>query len=325
MEQNKIDEMIRRFLSGRFSSATEERVQKWMIKEQNSAEKEKASEQYWNELEPTVDPGTYTTLQRVNTRIGYSGQHPVAISLYRRIPRVAAILIPLFIIFSVGYLYDNPNKNKLIEISVAYGEAQHLLLPDSSQLWLNAGTTIRYPEKFKGKYRKVFLDGEAYFSVTKDENKPFIVETGKLSVKVLGTEFNVKAYSGEDRTTTTLASGQVQVNVNAEISTVLKSNEQLIYNNATSAIYIAEVAPGEVSGWLTGQLMFSASSFDEIIRTLERRFNVSIENHTTIPVSKVYTIKFVKDESLDEMLHIIEDVAGVTSKKEENRIILTNN
>lgn len=83
-------------------------------------------------------------------------------------------------------------------------------MPDSSEIWLNAGTAIKYPEKFSKAQRLVYLDGEAYFSVRKDVAKPFIVETSQLSVKVLGTRFNVKAYADDELVTTTLTSAKLK-------------------------------------------------------------------------------------------------------------------
>lgn len=103
-------------------------------------------------------------------------------------------------------------------------------MPDSSEIWLNAGTAIKYPEKFSKAQRLVYLDGEAYFSVRKDAAKPFIVETSQLSVKVLGTQFNVKAYANDELVTTTLTSGKVEVTPPVQGSQILKPNEQLTYD-----------------------------------------------------------------------------------------------
>ena len=91
-----------------------------------------------------------------------------------------------------GILYYMPFKNEMMEISTAYGEQKRVVLPDSSEIWLNAGSTVTFPEVFANDKRLVTLDGEAYFTVKKDTTKPFVVETSQLSVKVLGTKFNVK-------------------------------------------------------------------------------------------------------------------------------------
>jgi ferric-dicitrate binding protein FerR (iron transport regulator) len=195
MMKTIISRILKKYLSERFSPETEERVQKWIIKNDKTKEKEQASLEYWDELDVTADSGTYSALDRVNKRIGY-GKQALIIPLYRKLSRIAAVLVPLFILAG-GYLYYQSTRNDLIEVSVAYGEQKHLFLPDSSEIWVNEGSTIKYPKEFTGKQRLVQLNGEACFSVRKDESQPFIVSTEKLSVKVLGTKFNVKAYTGD--------------------------------------------------------------------------------------------------------------------------------
>ena len=207
MEKNNIVRIIGTYLSGRFSPETEEKVQKWIIKDKDTEEKEKASLEYWDQLETKTDPDTKLALNRVNRKIGY--RKIVPRPFYQKRMRIAAALIPLLIITG-SYLYYTSTKDKWIEISVAYGDKKHFLLPDSSEIWLNAGTVIKYPEKFPKAQRLVHLDGEAYFSVRKDATKPFVVETSQLSVKVLGTQFNVKAYADDKMQNLANVSGIVQ-------------------------------------------------------------------------------------------------------------------
>lgn len=221
-----------------------------------------------------------------------------------------------------GYLYYQSTRNNLIEINVAYGENKHFFLPDSSEIWLNAGTYIKYPKEFIGDERNIYLDGEAYFSVKQNEQKPFIVQTEKISVKVLGTKFNLKAYTNDEKIITTLTSGKVEVSTKNE-SHILKPNEQLSYDRNTSSIDIVEVSSDETNSWLSGQLVFNDSSLRDILLALERRFNISISNNTGIPTSKLYTIKFLRNETPEEVLNILQEVVGFSYQKDENEIVLT--
>ncbi|NDW08442.1 FecR family protein [Dysgonomonas sp. 520] len=321
MKKKDVSKIIKKYLSGRFLPETEERVQKWIIKEDNIEEKERASLEYWDELEESENSETYTALNRVNERIGYSRQAPT-IPLYKKIRRIAAVLLPLFILAG-GYLYYQSIRSNLIEIKVAYGENKHLFLPDSSEIWLNAGTTIKYPKKFKGDERSIYLDGEAYFSVKRNEQKPFVVQTEKISVKVLGTKFNVKAYVNDEKIITTLTSGKVEVSTNNE-SHILKPNEQLSYDRSTSSIDIVEVSSDETDSWLSGQLVFNDSSLKDILLALERRFDISITNNTAIPASKLYTVKFLRNETPEEVLNILQEVVGFTYLRQGRNIILTS-
>lgn len=315
-----ISQIVKKYLSGRFSTETEEKVQRWIIKDENTESKESASLEYWDSLDLAPNARTHSALDRVNQRIGYSQTHIAKLPIYKRLSRIAAVLIPLFII-SGSYFYYNNTQNSLIEISVAYGEDKYLVLPDSSEIWINAGTTIKYPKEFKGEQRTIYLDGEAYFSVKRDISKPFIVETNNLSVKVLGTRFNVKAYTDDKKVVATLTSGKVEVSTDKN-SYILKPNEQLTFNTNTLTTIINEIPTNETDAWLSGQLIFTDASFDDILQTLERRFNVLIESNITNP-KELYTVKFLKNDSLDNVLNILSDVIGGFSvQKQENKIIL---
>ncbi|WP_101690478.1 FecR family protein [Dysgonomonas massiliensis] len=321
MKKSNISAIIKKYLSGRFSPETEERVQRWFINDENTDKKESASLEYWNSLETTSNSETYSALNKVNQRIGYPQKQVVKIPLYKKLSRIAAVLIPLFIIGG-GYLYYQTTQNNMIEIQVAYGEEKHLFLPDSSEIWINAGSTIKYPKEFKGNKRVVELDGEAYFSVKRDEMKPFIVNTEKLSVNVLGTKFNVKAYSDEEQITTTLTSGKIEVK-SVEQSQILKPNEQLSFNKKTSIINITEISSNETDAWLTGQLVFSDATFGQIIQALERKFNVSFSVDANVNLAQSrYTVKFIKKDSLEDILNVLKEVVGGFSYQINNNEII---
>lgn len=322
MTKKNISQIVKKYLSGRFSSETEEKVQRWILKDENAEDKKSASLEYWDSLDVTPNAKTHSALDRVNQRIGYSQTHIFKVPLYKRLSRIAAVLIPLFVVAG-GYLYYNSTKDNLIEITVAYGEEKHIFLSDSSEIWINAGTTIKYPKEFKGEQRTIYLDGEAYFSVKRDISKPFIVETNSLSVKVLGTRFNVKAYTDDKKVVATLTSGKVEVSTDKN-SYILKPNEQLIFNTNTLTTTINEIPPNETDAWLSGQLIFTDASFDDILQTLERHFNISITNSTTIASTKLYTVKFLKKESIEDMLSILADIVNFEYQKEGDQIVITS-
>ena len=337
MDKNKTTKILDKYLSGRFSEEKESAVQQWIIKDSNQKEKEEASIGYWNELDVSADSNTLSAYKRVESKIANvdvpsvkvekqiadAGNTLVKIPLYKTLARVAAILIPLFIIVG-GYYYYTSAKNNMTEIAVAYGEDKHLFLPDGSEVWVNAGTTIKYPNEFSKEKRLVLLDGEAYFSVKEEASRPFIVQTKAISVKVLGTKFNVKAYAGDEKAITTLTSGKVEVITNTKTSKILHPNEQLIFNKATSTIDIMEILPSETDSWLNGQLIFDNVPLKEILQTLERRFDITISNQTNIPDSKLYAVKFLKNESLEEIMVIMEELAGFTHNRSDNKMILKN-
>lgn len=321
---NKTSRIIRKYLSGRFASETEEQVQKWLINENNQQEKEHASLTFWNELVSEADEEPYAALKRVNRRIAILNTRndiPRKRLLKKRW-RIAAVLIPFLLIAGTA-IYFNWAENHTTKIFVAYGNNEHLFLPDGSEVWINSGSTIQYQTAFDGDKRIVSLDGEALFSVVKDQGRPFIVKTSRLSVNVLGTKFNLKAYADDENVITTLINGKVEVNTQTNETKVLEPGEQLVFNKKTSAINVTEIPDAEMGGWQTGELIFTAVTLDEIIKMLERRFDVIIENRIDVSQSKQYTIKFLKNENLTEILNILEDIVGFKYRQQANRIILT--
>lgn len=321
MEHSVIYKIIRKYLSNRFLPETEKRVQKWLTTDKDRVEKDKASSVYWSELDVKAGADTYAALKRVNRKIGY-GSNVIPVFLQKMV-RIAAVLLPLLLVAG-GYIYHYSISTKLIEVSVAYGEQKHILLPDSSEIWLNSGTVFKYPKEFTGRQRRVLLNGEAYFSVRRNPKKLFIVETSKLSVKVLGTRFNVKAYANDDRITATLTSGKVEVDTPSKASRILQPDEQLTYSKHTSQISVTKIPSADTDGWVQGKLIFANATFTEIQQTLERRFNVNISNRIAVPATGRYTVRFLKNETLDEVLNVLGDIIGFSYRKSENRIELIN-
>ena len=155
----------------------------------------------------------HTILNKIMVRCRNEKQPLERNKKYYRIGYSIAATVAIFII---GFWIANNISSSDINISAPMNDKLAVMLPDSSEVWLNAGSSILYPETFAKDKRQVILNGEAYFSVKKDTASPFIVETSQLSVKVLGTRFNVKAYPNDEKITTTLTSGKVEVSVRSQ-------------------------------------------------------------------------------------------------------------
>lgn len=320
-KNNRISKITKEYLQNRYSEGTEKDIQHYLIEEENSEEQEKASLEYWEMLETEPNSRTYQLLKRINSKIGVSKTIP----LHRRLMRIAAILIPTLII--LGGVYYFTRQEKMIQVIAAYGETKHVILPDSSEVWLNAGSSIDYPSSFKQVNRLLKLDGEAYFSIRKDEEKPFIVNTQNLSVRVLGTKFNVKAYSNDSRTVATLTSGKVEVKTNSDQTRILEPDQQFIFDNKTGSIDVARVSADDMMAWTTGQLVFSDATLNDIFQTLERRFDLSFDvSKSSYKSEEHYTVKFLKNDSIEHILNVLKDMAGdFTYFKTNNKITLLPN
>lgn len=183
------------------------------------------------------------------------------------------------------------------QVDVPYGVQVKRTLPDSSQVWLNAGSHISYADNFNHKTREVFLEGEAYFNIKSDPGIPFIVHAGNIIINVLGTEFNIKAYNDENKIEAILIRGKIQVQIagNPDKKIVLVPNEKLTVINQEFnlngsnfkhqkelSFQVKEVVPLQTAApipeiaWLQDKLAFQNERFSELAKSLERRYNVHI-------------------------------------------------
>jgi ferric-dicitrate binding protein FerR (iron transport regulator) len=311
-----VSRITKEYLGNRYSKPTEEKLQRWLIEETDSEEKEQASRAYWDTLTIQPDRATYKKLKQIRRKLGFSATIP----LHRKLMRVAALLIPVLLI--IGGAFYFMQKENMIQAVARNGEIKHIILPDNSEVWLNAGSSIQYPEKFSRDKRTVTMDGEAYFSVQKDNAKPFVVNTDRLSVKVLGTTFNIKAYTDDDRTIATLSTGKIEVQTHTHQTETLEPGEQLIYYRQTGGIHIQEVSGDEVSSWKSGALIFTDATIDEIWRALERRFDLSVTADESVgKAGEVYTVKFIRDDNPDQIMDVLKDLVGDFSwRKQGNNI-----
>ena len=161
------------------------------------------------------------------------------------------------------------------EIKVAYGTREKVLLPDGTIVELNAGSTFVYPSAFRGDNRKVRLNGEAYFDVEKDPKKAFVIETASMNIRVLGTSFNVKAYSDDEQAIVNVRTGLVEVSV-PDATIRLKKDEQVVYNTHSSAISRQECQAANTAVWMNNVLYFENASIESVAKELMRRYNCTI-------------------------------------------------
>lgn len=231
--------------------------------------------------------------------------------------RIAAILfIPLLAASSLLYFQNNSFRNikSYSEIHSPFGTRTDFYLPDGSTGWLNGGSSLKFSTRFEGKIRDVKLTGEAYFNVVPNHNKPFIVSTKNIDVKVYGTSFNVMAYDDEQICEVTLERGKVEVfsktdNISKSIG-ILKSNESCIYNSCSDSSKILSVNSTEKLSWLDGKLTFKYEPFEKVIRKISRWYNVNIEIKDELLNTYIYYGTF-KDETLDEVLKLLQFTAPI--------------
>ena len=203
--------------------------------------------------------------------------------------RYAAILV-LLIGLPVMYYWgvSSSKSDRLTTISCAYGDRTSVLLPDSSEVWLNSGSELSFKSDFGGN-RHIKLKGEAFFSVTKDSRHPFVVSANEINVKVLGTRFNVKAYPEEEIVSTTLVEGRVRVLTDTQESEI-KPSQQLVFNRRSQKMEINDLTDTEMqTGWKEGRFVFRNETLAKITPRLERWFDVNIEFADDVAKTRRFT------------------------------------
>lgn len=203
-----------------------------------------------------------------------------------------------------------PKSSAFLEVTALADSKTYILLPDSTEVWLNGDSWVRYPESFDGNSRTIELVGEAHFNVVKDAERPFSVNMNGLSVQVLGTAFNILAKKHSNSIETTLLEGSVALyksgNKILSPDLILSPGEQAIYNRESKEIEVRQVQASHFVSWLTGRYIFEEVTFEQIIEVLERSFQVKFHLKNKELKDVHLTAKFTNGESLNDILSVLQ-------------------
>src|SRR5690606_20389870 len=207
---------------------------------------------------------------------------------------------------------------------IPYGKRFSVQLSDGSSVTLNSGSTLRYPVNFSGaNQREIFLTGEAFFKVAKDHKRPFYVRSEGLNVSVLGTEFNVSAYPDDSTSKVVLVEGSVELTANNK-RTIMKPGELANFKHDESAMEIRKVNTGLYTAWMQGGLVFRNMSFDDIVKKMERHYDVKIINNNKELASEKFNASF-DEEPLKNILEYFKKTYGLSyTQKNDNTIIINS-
>lgn len=205
-------------------------------------------------------------------------------------------------------------------LSIPRGGEYQLVLPDGTKVWLNASTSLRFPTRFTGNERKIFLKGEAYFEVMENRQMPFHIEVGNdMKVEVLGTHFNIMSYEDENDTKTTLVEGKVKVTCQSN-TLVLSPSRQAIWDKRKGSLTSAEADVEKAVAWKNGMIEFHDDDLPYIMRQVSRWYDVDISFAGTPPVG-LYTGSIRRQAKLEKVLEILQ-VAGVRFRTEGKKIVV---
>lgn len=238
--------------------------------------------------------------------------------------RAAAVLI----IFSIGALShllltaEDESVLAMNTITVPAGQSISLTLSDNTQVWLNSRTTFSYPSSF-GDSRDVFLEGEAFFSVTKKgEKNRFVVHTDHCNIEVLGTEFNVEAYKGSETFSTSLMKGSVKIvdNQNAQNATMLNPNMMITMKDGS--FETKQIEDFDLYRWKEGLVCFKETEFSELMKRLEKCYDVQIIVRKNSLKHQKFNGKFRISDGLDIILRVLQTEADYQIIRENNELYI---
>ena len=213
------------------------------------------------------------------------------------------------------------NDNKNNELIIPKGGEYQVVLADGTKVWLNSASRLIYPQSFMGKERRVVLSGEAFFDVAHDAERPFIVETSRMNVKVLGTRFNVNDYDDNEEVSTTLVNGSVEIVSGGQQAFRLVPGEQAY--GKENELEKREVNVRLYTSWIDGKFLFNNTELEEIAKQISRWYDVEIF-FSNESVKKVrFTGAIVKFKPLDDLVRMIESTSQVRFSVKGKTIVIS--
>lgn len=213
------------------------------------------------------------------------------------------------------------NANKNNELIIPKGGEYQVVLADGTKVWLNSASRLIYPQSFMGKERRVVLFGEAFFDVAHDTERPFVVETSRMSVKVLGTRFNVNDYDDNEEVSTTLVNGSVEIVSGDQQAFRLVPGEQAY--GKENELEKREVNVRLYTSWIDGKFLFNNTELEEIAKQISRWYDVDIF-FSSESVKKVrFTGAIVKFKPLEDLVRMIESTSQVRFSVKGKTIVIS--
>lgn len=276
-----IDSIIQKYIQDKTSEEENQQLHQWM---QESTEHKKrffAEKDIWDsygfhsnlkKYDPVLE------LELLTNRLTTVTSKPRA--RLKQFIQIAAILL---VTFGLGWgsqfiAFDGAGQKKEVsmqEIFTPKGQVNQVFLADGTRIWINSGTQLLVPDVFDDKERLVKLNGEAFFEVAKDNKRPFRVEVSGQQIEVLGTSFNVRAYSNSNEIETTLQTGRISLHTDNQITNIAPG-EQAVYDRSARKLTISKVNPFAFSSWIEGRYEFNNEDLLEVFELVERWYDVEI-------------------------------------------------
>ena len=311
--EERIDELIVKFWGKEITPEEENDLRTWISESPENRRYFIAMQYLWNNA-GAIDKAEYDSEEAFQYFTDRTGMKEPAsrsrvINIYT-ILRYAAIIVMAFALGRLSYYFVNnvnQNDSKQFTIRVPNGSKTRIELPDKSVVWLNSGSTLKYSKNFGQKNRNVELTGEGYFQIVHNAAKPFRVHTNDATITDLGTEFDVSAYSDDENSNVTLLKGSVQMTTVYQPKQVLKlkPNQSAVIDKEQKNVVVKDVVASDAAAWTKGEIIFKRELFGNIVRRLERDYNVKIRVKDPALNNLRFYGDFQHSQSIEEILNIM--------------------
>lgn len=227
----------------------------------------------------------------------------------------ARLTVAAFVVMMAGTIWfirekagSNPPPAQLASHTRKFtdrSELKYLLLEDSTRVWLNAASSLEFPDRFQQNRREVFLSGEAFFEVKHAEKIPFIIHTGQVSTTVLGTAFNIKAYPGEKNITVSVSRGTVKVSRSDGYTATLTGGRQIKLEAQRKDVVEKKIAMGDVAAWQRGFIVYDDEPMADILADMERIYNVQVQVEDPAHRGVRISTSFKKEIGIEQALQVL--------------------
>lgn len=323
MKKEQEKQIIRQYLNSTYSSQEVKKITESLHRADEQGILEELAAEVWEEAggySSTSDPNKeqYSKAEALLKKV-----QPRNYSLAKRLFYTATGIAASILLIMGGISlkqYWEIRHIVMTQIETSFGEKKELTLPDGSQIVLNACSQLQYPTEFAGNTREVHLNGEAYFKIKPNPQKPFQVQTDDFQVEVLGTEFNVKSYSHDQIQSVEVESGKVQVKL-PEDHIRLKKQEQIYLNRQSGEYSKLKRCGNKIAVWRKGALYFHQTPLVDVARELERRYHCRISFREGQPFDNLISGEH-DNQNLESILESLHYICGIKYEKEGENIVL---
>lgn len=267
-------------------------------------------------------------LNKIITRIPESRHPPIFFMKPGNWMKVAVVLALFTVSFPLYNYIRKTNAPQMPDAVTWYtseastGKILKIRLEDGSEIWLNSGSHIKYPGHFNKKNREVSLVGEAFFNIAQDPARPFIVNTDQLKTTVLGTSFNIRAYSGLDQIMINVATGKIGITASGKTLGMLNADQQISFHKGTSAFNITTVNSALASSWQQGNIRLDGASFKELSLVVKNTWGITLETNSNRITAASFKITFNINNKPEEVMKAISKMTDANYHIHNNIITL---